>query len=447
LGQIDSQPAEVMTRATDDDLRRVIRVRDGLAVAVGIVIGAGILRTPGLIAGYLGDARLILGVWLLGGIIAGLSTLLLAEMAAALPTAGGKYVYAKEAWGPVAGFVAGWAEVIVSRGFSGASKAVVIATYATELAGRGSIPVLAGTVVVAFTMLHLGGLEFGTRFQNITTILKIAVLLGIAAAGFMAGDATGFSERMAVNPEYAGLLGFALAYQSVAFAYYGWEDAAKMAEEVRDPGRSLPRILIGGAAAVAFLYILINVAFLFALTPAEMAGSTLVARDAVAATFGDATGKIVQVAGLIILLSSANVNFLATPRVAFALARDGLAPQLLTRVSSRGTPTYALFVVSAVIFVLAVSGTFETLIRFMMLVAISVDLIVFLGFFRLRSKRPDLHRPLRVPLHPVLPALTVLLYVIVLGIIVFTQPELAVGGGLMLLALFTAGYFTARRRA
>jgi APA family basic amino acid/polyamine antiporter len=433
--------------SAEDDLRRVIRVRDGLAVAVGIVIGAGILRTPGLIAGYLGDARLILGVWLLGDIIAGLSTLLLAEMAAAIPTAGGKYAYAKEAWGPVAGFVTGWAEVIVSRGFSGASKAVVIAGYATELAGGGNVKVLAGTLVIAFTILHLGGLKFGTRFQNVTTILKIVVLLAIAAAGFMAGDASGFSETMTVAPEYAGLLGFALAYQAAAFAYYGWEDAAKMAEEVRDPGRSLPKILIGGAAAVAFLYILINVAFLFALTPAEMAGSTLVARDAVAATFGDATGTIVLIAGIIILLSSANVNFLATPRVAFALARDRLAPQLLTRVNPRGTPTYALLVVSAVIFVLAVSGTFEDLIRFMMLVAISVDLIVFLGFFRLRAKRPDLHRPLLVPFYPLLPAITVLLYVIVLGIIVVTQPELAVGGGLMLLALFIGGFLTVRRRA
>lgn len=445
LKNLEAPALSPATAPGNDDLRRVIRVRDGLAVAVGIVIGAGILRTPGLIAGYLGDAGLILGVWLLGGIIAGLSTLLLAEMAAAIPTAGGKYVYAKTAWGPVAGFVAGWAEVLVSRGFSGASKAVLIATYVTELAGRGSIPVLAGTLVIAFTMLHLGGLRFGTRFQNITTCLKIIVLLGIAAAGILAGDARGFSEQLAVSPEYAGLLGFALAYQAVAFAYYGWEDAAKMAEEVRDPGRSLPRILIGGAAAVAFLYMLINVAFLFALTPAEMAGSTLVARDAVAVALGDAAGITVQVAGIIILLSSANVNFLATPRVAYALARDGLAPQPLTRVSSRGTPTWGLFVVSAVIFLLAVTGTFELLIRFMMLIAISVDLIVFLGFFRLRAMMPDLHRPLRVPLHPVLPALTIALYVAVLAIIVATQPQLALGGGLMLLGLFVAGFLTARR--
>jgi amino acid transporter len=133
-------------------------------------------------------------------------------MAAAIPTAGGKYAYAKEAWGPVAGFVAGWAEIIVSRGFSGASKAVVIAGYATDLAGRGNVKVLAGTLVIAFTILHLGGLKFGTRFQNVTTILKIVVLLAIAAAGFMAGDASGFSETMTVA---GGLVGPELPRRSV----------------------------------------------------------------------------------------------------------------------------------------------------------------------------------------------------------------------------------------
>jgi len=263
-------------------LHRIIRVRDGLAVSVGMVIGAGILRTPGLIASYLGDPRAILFIWVLGGVIAGLSTLMIAEMAAAMPSAGGKYVYAREAWGPTAGFVAGWAEIIVSRGFSGASKAVVIATYAIELAGRGNLRVVATALVLAFAVLHLGGLKAGTTFQNVSTVIKIIVLAGIAAAGIASGDPANFTASTPPAPEYAGLLGFALAYQAVAFAYYGWEDASKMAEEVRDPGKALPRILLGGAAAVAILYLLINISFIAALRPDEMAGSTLVARDAVA---------------------------------------------------------------------------------------------------------------------------------------------------------------------
>jgi APA family basic amino acid/polyamine antiporter len=427
-------------------LHRIIRVRDGLAVSVGIVIGAGILRTPGLIAAYLGNAWLILGVWLLGGIIAGLSTLLLAEMAAAIPSAGGKYVYAREAWGPTAGFVAGWAEIIVSRGFSGAAKAVVIATYTVELAGRGSIPALAAVIVLFFAVLHLGGLRVGTKFQNITTVLKLVVLVGIAAAAIATGSPRGFDEPLTVAPEFAGLLGFALAYQAVAFAYYGWEDASKMAEEVRDPGRALPRILIGGSAIVALTYLLMNVAFIAALPPAEMAGSTLVARDAIAGVFGGSAGTIVTICSLVILLSSLNVNFMATPRVAFALSRDRLAPEWFSKVNPRGTPVVAMLFMAAVILGLAVTGAFEQLIAFMMLVAISVDLMVLMGFFRLRRLQPGLHRPLRVPAYPWIPGLTVALYILVLATIVGTQPRLAIGGGLMLGALVIAGLATSKLR-
>jgi len=444
---LDPRDSGAGQRRETGNLLRAIRIRDGLAVSVGIVIGAGILRTPGLIAGYLGDAWLILGIWLLGGVIAGLSTLMLAEMAAAMPAAGGKYVYARAAWGPTAGFVAGWAEMIVSRGFSGAAKAVVIAEYIAELAGRGNVPVIAAAIVLAFATLHLGGLKVGTRFQNITTIIKLIVLAGIAAAGIATGSPRGFQTSFVVQPEFAGMLGIALAYQAVAFAYYGWEDASKMAEEVNDPGRALPRILLGGATIVAATYLLMNLSFIAALTPEEMAGSTLVARDAISGVFGGSAGTVVTICSLLILLSSLNVNFLATPRVAFALSRDRLAPRWFSVINTRGTPVFAMLFIATVILILAVSGAFDQLIRFMMLVAISVDLVVLLGFFKLRIDRPDLHRPLRVPGYPWLPALTILLYVLVLTTIIATQPELATGGAIMIGTLIIAGLITSRSAA
>ncbi len=430
-------------------LARILRVRDGVAVTVGIVIGAGILRTPGLIADYLGDPWLILGVWLLGGVMAGLSTVVLAEMAAALPEAGGKYVYARHAFGPTAGFVAGWSELLVTRGFSGAAKAVVIAEYVVLLAGRGSVRILAAAVIVGFFFLHMQGLRTSRAFQNVTTVIKVLVVLAIAAAGIWAGGGGGFLEggggagSLSAGAT-AGFLGFALAYQAVAFAYYGWEDAAKMAEETVDPGRALPRILLGGAAAVAILYLLINVAFLAALTPAEMAGSELVAQDAIAGVLGPAAGTAVVLASILILVSSLNVNFLGMPRVALGLARSRLAPGAFAKVDVRGTPRVALAFISTVILALAMTGAFEWLIRFMMLVAISVDTMVLLGYFRLRAARPDLHRPFRVPGHPWIPALTVLLYVLILAVIVGTQPGLALGGGAMLAGLVLAGWWTAR---
>ena len=183
-----------MSDSSHPQLNRVMRVRDGLAVTVGIVIGAGILGTPGLIAGYLGDPFVILGMWFFGGVMAGLSTLMLAEMAAALPEAGGKYVYARHAWGDTMGFVAGWSEIFVTRGFSGASKAVLISGYLFMLAhGTTEVPetvffvlegpswlgdielswvgVVALAVVLAYFVLHTRGRKASTTFQNLTTAI------------------------------------------------------------------------------------------------------------------------------------------------------------------------------------------------------------------------------------------------------------------------------------
>jgi APA family basic amino acid/polyamine antiporter len=427
-------------------LLRILRIRDGLAVTVGIVVGVGILRTPGLIAQYVGNPWTMLALWAFGGVVVVLSTLVLAEMAAALPQAGGKYVYAREAYGPLVGFVVGWSELLVTRGFSGAAKAVVIAEYIVLLLGRGSVPILALTIVVAFFFLHTGGLKVGRDFQNLSTLAKILFILAIGTAGVLGGDGRGFLTAMEVDPEWAGLLGFALAFQAIAFTYYGWEEPAKLAEETEDPGKSMPRILVGGAVAVAILYLLINLAFLSALTPAEMAGSQLVAADALHATFGGAAGAFVTVASLVILLSSLNVQFLGMPRVVLGLAREGMAPAAFLKVSPRGTPQPALVFISAILLLLAVTGAFEFLMRFMMAVAFAVDLVILAGIFRLRKSQPELHRPVRVPLYPVLPAVTVILYFLILATIVGTQPVLGAGAGLMLAGLIVAGWFTVGKR-
>ena len=431
------------------NLQRVLRIRDGMAVTVGMIIGAGILRTPGLIAGYLGDPWLILGLWFFGGVVVALSTLVLAEMSAALPEAGGKYVYARHAWGDTMGFVTGWSELLVSRGFSGAAKAVAIAEYVRILMGnRGNIQIIALAVCVGFFFLHTRGLKASSQFQNITTVIKVFIVVAIAAAGIAAGDFIGFQPALTeASGPTAGLLGFALAYQSISFAYYGWEDAAKMAEEVKDPGTALPKILVGGALAVMVLYLLMNVAFLAVLTPAEMAADPeLIAALTISTVFGDAAGTAVTAAALIILVSSLNVNFLGLPRVAYGLAQHGLSPQSFTEVDDRGTPRKALYFISAWIGFLALSGAFEFLIRFMMTVAIAVDTMVLLGYFKLRAQRPDLARPFVMPGHPWLPAITIALYIAILAILIGTQPGLALGAGAMLAAILIGGIATTRSR-
>jgi len=195
---------------------------------------------------------------------------------------------------------------------------------------------------------------------------------------------------------------------------------------------------------VAVLYLLINLAFLSALTPAEMAGSQLVAADALRATFGGAAGTFVTVASLVILLSSLNVQFLGMPRVVLGLAREGMAPRGFTRVSPRGTPQPALVFITVILLGLAITGAFEFLMKFMMAVAFTVDLVVLAGLFVLRRKRPALPRPLKVPFYPWLPGITVVLYLVVLISIVWTQPALGLGAGVMIGALWLGGWITSQ---
>lgn len=435
-----------MTAGTRGQLLRILGPFDGLAIVVGIIIGVGILRTPGLIASYLGSPWLILLMWLIGGVMVMLSTLTLAELSAMFPRAGGKYLYAREAFGDVAGFAVGWAELAGIRAFTASSKAVVFGGYLVALAGSGSAPVFAGALVVLLLLIHLIGLRAGSIFQNITTFIKVLLLVAVVGLALWLGNGASWRPGSSLTPEVGRATGIVLAYQSIWFTYYGWEDAVKMAGEVRDPGRNMPRVLIGGALGVTLLYLLLNIAFLHALTPAQMAASDFVARDALAMVLGGDVSVVLTVVGLVVVLAGLNANFLGTPRIPYGLAIDGLGPTFLTGVNRGGTPTAALLLTAGMIFALAVTGTFELLIRFLTFNALVVDGIVFLALFRLRRSRPDMERPFRVPFYPVLPVIVLLMYALVLTVITVTQPGLAAGGAVFLAVFAVVGWVVVRPR-
>lgn len=426
-------------------LHRILGPFDGLAIVVGVVIGAGILRTPGLIAGYLGDPALILGVWVFGGISTALTALVLAELGAMIPAAGGKYAYVRKAYGDTAGCFAGWAELLLNRSFTGALKAVLIGQYAVILTGgRGSPRTITAVVTIGFLVLHLRGIRAGRAFQNASTILKVSLLGAIIGTGLLFGDGASWKASTTVAPSGL-LLGVALALQSVFFTYYGAEASLQVSEELKEPGRSVPRMLLFGVGAVALLYLLINVSFLNVLTPTAMAGSQLVARDVLAKALGGWSGIAVAVVALGILLSSFNYNFFGTPRVLYGLARDGLAPRTFTIVNAAGTPTTALYLTSALIFVLAVSGTFELLIRFMSLLTLLVDALALTTIFVLRRRIPDAPRPFRVPLYPFVPAAALALYASLVVLIAVTQWRLALGSAALLAGVAVGAWLGVRR--
>ena len=427
-------------------LPRVLGLWDGLGMLVGVVVGLGILRTPGIIAGALGDARWILAIWLAAGATAALSTLVFAELSAMMPEAGGKYAYARTAFGETAGFTVGVLELVGVRLLLAASKAAVIGVYLTDLFHGGNARLLTTLTVAAFLALHLRGVRTGATVQNGITLVKVLVLLAIVTICFAWGG-RGAAPPSPAPPKDITLLGVALAWQAVWFTYYGWEDIVKMAEDIRDPGRNMPRILLGGSAIVILLYMLVNLGFLHALSPAEMAGSTFVARDAIQSALGSAAGAALTVGGLIILIGGLNANFMGLPRIPFALARDGLAPAGLVRLDRRQTPVASLVTISLVVLVVALSGTVEWLIRFVTIIALTVDGIVVLSLFVLRRRRPDLARPYRVPLYPLTPALVAVLYAAILSVIVGTQPSLALGAAGLVVLTVLAGRAAGRYRS
>ncbi len=431
----------------EGELHRILGPLDGLAIVVGFVIGAGILGTPGLIAGYLGDPRLILGVWLFGGVSTALTALVFAELGAMIPAAGGKYAYVRQAYGDTAGCFAGWGELLLTRSFGGAAKAVLIGQYVVILAGgRGSSRLVAAAVTVAFLFLHMRGIRAGRAFQNASTVLKVGLLAVVVGAGFLGGDGVSWSSAAAAPPAQGLLPGLVMAFQLVFFTYYGAEASLQVSEELREPGRSVPLMLLFGVAAVTLLYLLLNVAFLNTLTPAAMAGSQLVAQDVLAKVLGGRSGVVVAVVALGIVVSSFNYNFFGPPRIPYGLARDGLAPRMFTRVNAAGTPTAGLYLTSTVIFAVAASGAFELVLRFMSFLALVLDGLVLTTVFVLRrdSTRP---RPFRVPWYPLVPAMAMALYAALIVLIGITQPSLAFGGTTLLAAVAAGAWIATRQRA
>jgi APA family basic amino acid/polyamine antiporter len=397
------------------ELRRSLRLFDGLTMVVGVVVGAGIFRTPGIIAAQLGRPWLTFVAWVLGGALAFLGALLFAELATRLPRAGGKYVYAREAFGPRAAFVIGAVEGFVLYPAAIAAIGVASGEFFARLVGwsvEGAAVRLLGVVVIAaFTAINLLGVATGRWVQNLVTTAKILALGGIVVIAFAAGTGAGWHGALPDAPTGTAVWGaLAVAFQAVIWTYYGSIEAAKIAEEVVEPERTLPRVFLFGIAIVTALYLLLNAAFLHVLPFEQVAASKLVAGDAAAAIFGPRGNLVITILALLVVLASLNGNVFVTPRVLFGMAREGLAPAALARVNAGGTPGPAMIVVAIVAAGLAATGKFETLLSLAILIVLVIDGVSVAALFKLRARQPE--APFRAPFYPVLPALFILIYVV-----------------------------------
>jgi len=427
----------------------------------GNIIGIGIFVTTGEIAQSLPTPGGILLIWLLGGCLALAGALSCAELAASLPYSGGDYIYLREAYGSLVGFLSGWSSFLVTFSGSIALLAVVFTAFlafffpilsaehvlfSVDFLGLSLTLSLAHffsmAVVLVLSAIHFVGVGMGAMVQNILTVLKISALLGIILLGILLGNGNldHFSpffelERMSD----LSLIGF--AFIPVIFTYAGWNAVIYMAGEVREPERNLPRALLWANLLVVVLYIAINAVYFYAVPVEKMQGTIRVSELATTALFGRRTSAWITAIITVSILGSLNVTVMIGPRIYYAMAKDGLFFQGLTRVHPRfSTPSNAIVLQALWSCVLILTGTFHFLLNY-----VSVIITVFSGLtvgalLVLRTKRPELKRPYKIWGYPLVPVLFIL---VILGIALATLKEKPMDAlrGLGIVVLGVPAYF------
>ena len=404
-------------------LRRVLGVGSIIGIVVGTMIGSGIFIVPATVAAEVESPILMLAVWVVGGLMCIFGALSLAELAGAFSETGGIYVYLREAYGPLVGFLFGWALLLVIDSGTIATLSLAFATkYLPHFIPLGPAGQKAAAVLFIFALIGINyiGVKQGAFVQNFLTVLKFTALSIIVFCLFLfvRGDWGNLADPPASVLGGSPVGPFGLALVAALWAYKGFEVSTFNAGETKNPSRTVPLGLITGCGLVTLLYLLTNVAYLYAVPAAAMATSDRIAATAMNAAVGPVGASIVAFIILFSILGAANGHVLTGPRVYYAMAKDGLFFRKMAAIHPKyRTPHVALLVVGgwSTIICLIPGGTFEQLLKYAVFGAwIFLGLAVF-GVILLRKKRPDLPRPYKTVGYPVTPILFVLaaLFVIV----------------------------------
>ena len=401
LGARDTGLGASEARAPRRSLQRILGVGFGLAVTIGNTIGGGILRTPGDVAALLPTPWLFLGVWIVGAVYASLGTNALAELGTMMPRSGAQYIFARHVFGDYAGFVVGWIDWI-STSASAAAIAIVlgesVAALIPALAGRANA--VAMVIIVVFALLLLRSTRVGGRAQEITSLFKTLALAAFVGACFVFGGEAHAAARTAGVAAPPLFVAFVIAAQGVIYTYDGWNAPVYFSEELRDPGREIPRSMFGGLLSVAAIYLLVNAACMYVLPLGSFAGSPLAAATVAQAIFGPAGERFVRLVVVIGLPSAVNACLLMASRVMYAMSRDGLGPRIATRVNAGGTPTTSLLLGAGVALAFIMTGTFQSVIAVAAFYFVANYALSFIAVFVLRRREPAAPRPWRALGHP-----------------------------------------------
>jgi APA family basic amino acid/polyamine antiporter len=412
--------------ASASGLERRLGPLDAAAIIVSNVIGGGILFTPPQVAMLVPDAVLFLSTWIAGGALAFAGAMAYAELAALRPRAGGEYVYLREAFGNAAAFLTGWTSFVA--GFSGAiaTSAVVMVFYVGRFSpklgnaapwavvplvpGRITLTVSAQTIAAvaiigAMAWLHRRGIGPGRIVGNLLASLKVTAFILFIAIGFSWGSGT--SAHLTERADAVSSAGWLLALIPVMFTYSGWNAAAYVAEEIKDPGRNVPRALALGTAAVVVIYLLMNALYLYVIPVRELAGIDRSVLDVIAdRLLGSRAGDIMGVVSIVSLAASISAMTLAGPRVYYAMARDGLFFSRIASVHPRyKTPASAIVAQAIWSSLLVLTATADALVRYTGFAIVLFSGVAVVALFALRMREPDAPRPFRAWGYPIAPAI------------------------------------------
>ncbi len=386
--------------------RPVLSLADVVGIIVGIIIGAGIFKTPALVAGNVGGIGTLVLAWILGGLISLIGALSYAELASTYPDAGGDYHFLTRAYGPRLSFLFAWGRLTVIQTGSIALLAFVLGDYASAVLPLGaySTPLYAGGVVAALTLLQMAGAPKAAFAQNLLTSIEVLGVLLVAFVGLL-----GPSAPPAAAASSAGGAGFGLVMVFVLLTYGGWNEASYVSAEVREPGRNMARALVLSIVIVTALYVAVNVGLVRGLGLTTLAGSKAPAADLLERMTGRATAVVVSLMVVVSTLTSINATVFTGARSAYAVGRDFAPFRLLGRWhAGRQAPVNALLVQAVIALLLIGVGAFtrrgfETMVEYTAPVFWTFILLAGIALFVLRRRDPTRPRPFRVPLYPLTP--------------------------------------------
>jgi basic amino acid/polyamine antiporter, APA family len=397
--------------------RQTLSLFDSVTMIVGLIVGAGIFGTPSIVAGAAGSEAMLVASWVAGGVFAVIGALSYAELSTAFPSVGGEYHFIQRAYGRSLAFLYGWARMTVIVAGSIAVFAYLFGDYLSRVVNLGahSSAIWAALVVGTLTLVNYIGIREGKFTQNVFTVLEVGGLVLIVVTGLMLAPepAPAAATAAGSGPWYMGA-GLGTAMLFVLFTYGGWNDAAYISAEVRNPKRNMVRALLVSIGIVTVLYVLVNLAYLKGLGYAGMTRSDAVAADLLKSVWGGTGEKLISIMIAIAALTSVNGSIIVGARSNYALGRDWPLLGFLGRWDeASGSPRTAMLVQGGIALALVAFGAFQNsgfkgLVEYSLPVFWGFFLLVGIALFVLRAKEPDAPRPFRVPLYPVVPAIFVL---------------------------------------